>query len=41
MERWRGLIDRDPYYNPNLTRTALDFSARDQISASLIKNTDA
>ena len=27
-ERWRTLIDDDPYYNPNLTRAADDFSIR-------------
>jgi GT2 family glycosyltransferase len=27
-ERWAGVIAHDPYYNPNLTRTALDYSLR-------------
>ena len=27
-ERWGGVIANDPYYNPNLTRTALDYSLR-------------
>jgi len=27
-ERWGGVIAHDPYYNPNLTRTALDYSLR-------------
>ena len=27
-ERWAGVIANDPYYNPNLTRTALDYSLR-------------
>ena len=26
--RWRELVDNDPFYNPNLTRSALDFSER-------------
>jgi GT2 family glycosyltransferase len=26
--RWHHLIENDPYYNPNLTRTAEDFSLR-------------
>jgi GT2 family glycosyltransferase len=27
-ERWATVIAHDPYYNPNLTRTALDYSLR-------------
>jgi GT2 family glycosyltransferase len=27
-ERWQDVIDQDPYYNPNLTRSALDYSLR-------------
>jgi GT2 family glycosyltransferase len=27
-ERWGDVIARDPYYNPNLTRNALDYSLR-------------
>jgi len=27
-ERWAHVIARDPYYNPNLTRSALDYSLR-------------
>ena len=27
-ERWADVIEHDPYYNPNLTRTALDYSLR-------------
>jgi GT2 family glycosyltransferase len=27
-ERWAAVIANDPYYNPNLTRTALDYSLR-------------
>jgi hypothetical protein len=27
-ERWRSVIDTDPYYNPNLTRSGLDCSLR-------------
>jgi O-antigen biosynthesis protein len=27
-ERWGAVIARDPYYNPNLTVTALDYSLR-------------
>jgi GT2 family glycosyltransferase len=27
-ERWAHVIAHDPYYNPNLTRTALDYSLR-------------
>jgi GT2 family glycosyltransferase len=27
-ERWGSVIAHDPYYNPNLTRTALDYSLR-------------
>jgi GT2 family glycosyltransferase len=27
-ERWAEVIAHDPYYNPNLTRTALDYSLR-------------
>jgi GT2 family glycosyltransferase len=27
-ERWGAVIDADPYYNPNLTRSALDYSLR-------------
>ena len=27
-ERWAPVIAHDPYYNPNLTRTALDYSLR-------------
>jgi glycosyltransferase involved in cell wall biosynthesis len=26
MERWRFLIDNDPYYNPNLSKNRMDFS---------------
>jgi len=26
--RWRDLLDSDPYYSPNLTRTAEDYSVR-------------
>jgi len=28
MRNWRGVIDRDPYYNPNLTRDRFDFSLK-------------
>ena len=27
-ERWQDVIDSDPYYSPNLTRAALDYSLR-------------
>jgi GT2 family glycosyltransferase len=27
-ERWQHVIDADPYYSPNLTRSALDYSLR-------------
>jgi O-antigen biosynthesis protein len=27
-ERWQDVIDSDPYYSPNLTRSALDYSLR-------------
>jgi len=27
-ERWRSVIDADPFYNPNLTRSGLDYSLR-------------
>jgi GT2 family glycosyltransferase/glycosyltransferase involved in cell wall biosynthesis len=27
VERWRGYMERDPYYNVNLTRQRLDYSA--------------
>jgi hypothetical protein len=27
-ERWGRIIEADPFYNPNLTRTALDYSLR-------------
>jgi len=26
--RWKELIEYDPFYNPNLTRTAEDYSCR-------------
>jgi len=26
QSRWKGLLDHDPYYNPNLTQTSEDFS---------------
>jgi hypothetical protein len=25
-QRWQGVLDRDPYYNPNLSRERADFS---------------
>ena len=25
-ERWAGVLERDPYYNPNLSRDRADFS---------------
>jgi GT2 family glycosyltransferase len=25
-ERWAGVLERDPYYNPNLSRERADFS---------------
>jgi GT2 family glycosyltransferase len=34
VERWRGVFERDPYYNPNLTRNALDFSAREHVHSA-------
>ena len=29
MDRWAGLIEDDPFYNPNLTRDSLDFALRE------------
>lgn len=25
-EKWKDLIDNDPYYNPNLSKSRFDFS---------------
>ncbi len=26
QQRWAGFVERDPFYNPNLTRTRADFA---------------